>query len=110
MEYIRGLTLEQIVFPDNPLPEATAIHYIRQVGEAIFYYQNLLNLISELWLSKARILLPGTTINRLFRVGVRILLEVLDKLLISFLIDDPAKLIDLPETFIKFSQEKVVSK
>ena len=35
MEYIPGLTLDQIVLPDNPLPEATAIHYIRQVGEAL---------------------------------------------------------------------------
>jgi len=35
MEYIPGQTLEAIVFPNQPLPEATAIHYIRQVGAAL---------------------------------------------------------------------------
>ncbi len=35
MDYIPGLTLEEWVFPDRPLPEATAIHYIRQVGSAL---------------------------------------------------------------------------
>ena len=35
MEYIPGLTLDRIVLLDKPLPEATAIHYIRQVGEAL---------------------------------------------------------------------------
>ena len=35
MDYIEGQTLAQIVLPDNPLPEATAIKYIRQVGEAL---------------------------------------------------------------------------
>ncbi len=35
MDYIPGLTLQNIVFPDRPLPEAVAVHYIRQVGEAL---------------------------------------------------------------------------
>jgi serine/threonine protein kinase len=35
MDYIPGETLEQIVFPDHPLPEPLAIHYIRQVGAAL---------------------------------------------------------------------------
>ena len=35
MDYIPGPTLEECVFPDRPLPEATAIHYIRQVGSAL---------------------------------------------------------------------------
>lgn len=35
MDYIPGKTLEKIVFPDYPLPEAIAIHYIRQVGAAL---------------------------------------------------------------------------
>lgn len=35
MDYIPGQTLEQIVFPDHPLPEAVAIHYIRQIGAAL---------------------------------------------------------------------------
>ncbi|MDJ0687431.1 MAG: protein kinase [Xenococcaceae cyanobacterium MO_188.B32] len=35
MDYIEGQTLDKIVFPNNPLPEATAIKYIRQVGEAL---------------------------------------------------------------------------
>ncbi len=35
MEYIPGQTLEAVVFPNHPLPEATAIHYIRQVGAAL---------------------------------------------------------------------------
>ena len=35
MDYISGKTLAQIVFPNNPLPEATALEYIRQVGEAL---------------------------------------------------------------------------
>lgn len=35
MDYIPGQTLDRLVFPDNPLPEATAIHYIRQVGAAL---------------------------------------------------------------------------
>lgn len=35
MEYVPGQSLDQIVFPDRPLPEAVAIHYIRQVGAAL---------------------------------------------------------------------------
>lgn len=35
MEYIPGLTLKQIVLPDNPLPENTALNYIRQAGKAL---------------------------------------------------------------------------
>jgi serine/threonine protein kinase len=35
MDYIPGETLEAVVFPDTPLPEAIAIHYIRQVGAAL---------------------------------------------------------------------------
>ncbi|MBD1910798.1 MULTISPECIES: protein kinase [unclassified Leptolyngbya] len=35
MDYIAGATLEQIIFPDHPLPEAIAIHYIRQIGAAL---------------------------------------------------------------------------
>lgn len=35
MDYIPGYTLEEVVFPDRPLPEATAIAYIRQIGAAL---------------------------------------------------------------------------
>ena len=35
MDYVAGKTLDKVVLPDNPLPEATAIEYIRQVGEAL---------------------------------------------------------------------------
>ncbi len=35
MDYIAGTTLDKIVLSDRPLPEATAIEYIRQVGEAL---------------------------------------------------------------------------
>ncbi|MGK7952207.1 MAG: protein kinase [Xenococcaceae cyanobacterium] len=35
MDYIEGKTLDEIVFPENPLSEATAIKYIRQIGEAL---------------------------------------------------------------------------
>ncbi|MCU0526541.1 MAG: protein kinase [Elainella sp. Prado103] len=35
MDYIPGQTLDQIVFPNHPIPEALAIHYIRQVGAAL---------------------------------------------------------------------------
>ncbi|NJR49526.1 MAG: protein kinase [Leptolyngbyaceae cyanobacterium CSU_1_3] len=35
MDYIPGETLEDLVFPDHPLPEATAIHYVRQIGAAL---------------------------------------------------------------------------
>jgi serine/threonine-protein kinase len=35
MDYVAGLTLQALVFPGRPLDEATAIYYIRQVGEAL---------------------------------------------------------------------------
>jgi serine/threonine-protein kinase len=35
MDYIPGHTLEELVFPNHPLPEAIAIHYIRQIGAAL---------------------------------------------------------------------------
>lgn len=35
MDYIPGQTLEQMVFPNQPLPESIAIHYIRQIGAAL---------------------------------------------------------------------------
>jgi serine/threonine-protein kinase len=35
MDYIPGRSLEQIVFPDQPLSEAEAVHYIRQIGSAL---------------------------------------------------------------------------
>lgn len=35
MDYIPGQTLDMIVFPDSPLSEETAIHYIRQIGAAL---------------------------------------------------------------------------
>lgn len=35
MDYIPGYNLEQLVFPDRPLPEATAIAYIQQIGAAL---------------------------------------------------------------------------
>lgn len=35
MDYIPGQTLQEIVFPNRPLPEAIAIHYIRQIGNAL---------------------------------------------------------------------------
>jgi serine/threonine protein kinase len=35
MDYIPGPTLEEVVFPDHPLPEAIAIHYIRQIASAL---------------------------------------------------------------------------
>jgi serine/threonine-protein kinase len=40
MEYIPGLTLDRIVFPDNPLSEIEAIAYIKQVGEALTVIHN----------------------------------------------------------------------
>lgn len=45
MEYIPGPTLDQRVFPNHPLPEAEAIHYTRQVGEAlkVIHQQGLLH-------------------------------------------------------------------
>lgn len=35
MDYVDGPTLQAVVFPEKPLSEATAINYIRQVGEAL---------------------------------------------------------------------------
>ena len=35
MDYIPGKTLDDLVFPNRPLPEAIAIHYIRQIGSAL---------------------------------------------------------------------------
>lgn len=35
MDYIPGYNLEQLVFPDHPLPEAEAINYVRQIGAAL---------------------------------------------------------------------------
>jgi serine/threonine protein kinase len=35
MDYIPGPTLAQVVFPDAPLPESTAIAYVHQVGAAL---------------------------------------------------------------------------
>ncbi len=35
MDYIPGQTLDNLVLPDHPLPEATAINYIQQVGVAL---------------------------------------------------------------------------
>jgi serine/threonine-protein kinase len=35
MEYILGYTLDIVISPDRPLPEAIAIHYIQQVGAAL---------------------------------------------------------------------------
>jgi serine/threonine-protein kinase len=35
MDYVPGQTLQAVVFPGKPLSEATAINYIRQIGEAL---------------------------------------------------------------------------
>ncbi|MEW5857707.1 MAG: protein kinase [Cyanobacteriota bacterium] len=35
MDYIAGQSLEAVVFPNNPLPEAIAINYIQQIGAAL---------------------------------------------------------------------------
>jgi serine/threonine-protein kinase len=35
MDYVPGPTLQEVVFPGRPLDEATAVNYIRQVGEAL---------------------------------------------------------------------------
>ena len=35
MDYIPGQTLDLVVFQGQPLPEATAVHYIRQIGAAL---------------------------------------------------------------------------
>lgn len=45
MDYIPGPTLQAVVFPGKPLDEATAIHYIRQIGDAlkVVHQQGLLH-------------------------------------------------------------------
>ncbi len=45
MDYIPGATLDLVVFPDKPLPEAKAIHYIQQIGAAlqVVHQNNLLH-------------------------------------------------------------------
>jgi serine/threonine-protein kinase len=45
MDYVPGQTLDQVVFPNNPLSEATAIHYIRQIAAAlqVVHKNNLLH-------------------------------------------------------------------
>ncbi|MEW6497643.1 MAG: protein kinase, partial [Cyanobacteriota bacterium] len=45
MDYVPGPTLQELVFPDTPLDEATALYYIRQVGEAlkVVHQQGLLH-------------------------------------------------------------------
>lgn len=45
MDYVPGQTLQAVVFPGKPLSEAIAIHYIRQVGEAlkVVHQQSLLH-------------------------------------------------------------------
>ncbi len=45
MDYIPGQNLAKVVFPKNPLPEAIAIHYIRQIGAAlqVVHQNNLLH-------------------------------------------------------------------
>ncbi|NEQ31990.1 MAG: serine/threonine protein kinase [Leptolyngbya sp. SIO4C5] len=35
MDYIPGQSLGEIVFPQSPLPESTAIEYVRQIGSAL---------------------------------------------------------------------------
>lgn len=35
MDYVPGQTLQAVVFPGKPLSEATAIHYIQQIGAAL---------------------------------------------------------------------------
>ncbi|MDJ0724701.1 MAG: serine/threonine-protein kinase [Prochloraceae cyanobacterium] len=35
MDAIRGVTLDRIVFPNNPLPEDVAVNCMRQIGEAV---------------------------------------------------------------------------
>ncbi len=45
MDYVPGQTLQEVVFPDKPLDEATALYYIRQIGEAlkVVHQQGLLH-------------------------------------------------------------------
>jgi eukaryotic-like serine/threonine-protein kinase len=40
MDYIPGQTLQDIVFPKNPLSEAIAIHYIKQISQAVKVIHN----------------------------------------------------------------------
>ena len=35
MDYIPGRPVSEIIFPHRPLPEATALHYINQIGDAL---------------------------------------------------------------------------
>ena len=35
MDYIPGANLEELVFPHQPLAESTAVHYARQIGDAL---------------------------------------------------------------------------
>ncbi|MGI8936380.1 MAG: serine/threonine protein kinase, partial [Phormidesmis sp.] len=35
MDYIPGRSLADIVFPENPLPQATAVSYVQQIGRAL---------------------------------------------------------------------------
>lgn len=35
MDYIAGQTLQEVVFPDKPLPESAAIHFMQQIGAAV---------------------------------------------------------------------------
>lgn len=45
MDYIPGTTLDLVVFPESPLVEAKAIHYIQQIGAAlqVVHQNNLLH-------------------------------------------------------------------
>ncbi len=35
MDYIPGRSLADIIFPENPLPQATAVSYVQQIGQAL---------------------------------------------------------------------------
>ncbi len=35
MDYIPGRSLADIIFPENPLPQATAVSYVQQIGRAL---------------------------------------------------------------------------
>ncbi|NES79032.1 MULTISPECIES: serine/threonine-protein kinase [Okeania] len=45
MDYIPGTTLAEVIYSGQPLPEAIAVHYIRQVGNALMvvHQNNLLH-------------------------------------------------------------------
>ncbi|MFE1744537.1 serine/threonine protein kinase [Coleofasciculus sp. H7-2] len=45
MDYIAGQTLQEVVFPDKPLPESAAIHFMQQIGAAVkvVHQNNLLH-------------------------------------------------------------------